>query len=239
MTLVPRLPLIEDLTTGPIPAGSQLLVEYDPASQWYNASLTIMAEWLKTGGTGTYHTYARPPDHVRSQLKRLGVDTESIEKAETREWPHLIYDWYTLTTGMKSKERYAPSSLKVADFSIDLIDWMKGPPAPNRLIIGDDESTLSRFNDEKAWIELELTRTLPGARMRKITQLIGLMVGVHSEWVYKRVEGACDGILDFKLEERDGQTRSLMRIRNIGNVGFDSQWHRLRVDEKLQVTLEK
>lgn len=90
---VPRVPLIEDLTSGPVPAGSQLLVEYDPASQWYNASLTIMAGWLKTGGTGTYHTYAQPPDDVRSQLRRLGVDSNTPEKYETsKEFPPLILD---------------------------------------------------------------------------------------------------------------------------------------------------
>jgi len=56
------------------------------------------------------------------------------------------------------------------------------------------------------------------------------MNGVHSEWVYKRFESVSDGIIDFKLEERDGRTRSVMRIRNMRNVGFDSQWHSLLVD---------
>lgn len=237
---MPRLPLIDDLISGPIPAGSQLLVEYDPASQWYNASLTMMAGWLKTGGTGTYHTYAQPPDDVRSQLRRLGVDTDATEKYETsKEFPPLILDWYTLTTGLKSKESGSPSSLKAADFSIGLIDWMKGPPIPGRLVITDDESTRARFNEERSWIELQLTRILPGCKMRKITAVTGLMIGVHSEWVYRRFEGASDGVVDFKLEERDGRARSVMRIRNMRNVRFDSQWHPLRVDDNFAVSLDK
>ena len=35
---------------------------------------------------------------------------------------------------------------------------MRGPSEPDKLAISDDESTLARFNDEKAWVELELTR---------------------------------------------------------------------------------
>jgi KaiC/GvpD/RAD55 family RecA-like ATPase len=236
---LPRLHLIEDLTNGPIPAGSQLLVEYDPTSQWYNASLTVFAGWLKTGGTGSYHTYAQPPDDVRSQLRRLGVDTNTPERYETSEEFPLIIDWYTLTTGLKSKESNSPSSLKVAEFSIDMIDFMKGPPAPNRLAISDDESTMARFNDEKSWIELELTRMIAGCRMRKITAIIGIMIGVHSEWAYRRLEGACDGVIDIKLEESDGRTGSVMRIRNMRNARFDSRWHPLVVDSNFKVTLDK
>lgn len=116
---------------------------------------------------------------------------------------------------------------------------MKGPPVPGRLVIVDDESTWTRFNDEKSWIELQLTRVIPGCKMRKITQITGIMIGIHSEWAYRRLEGGCDGVIDFKLEERNGRTRSIMRIRNMRNVGFDSQWHPLRVAENFEVTIEK
>jgi len=232
---MPRLPLIEDLTTGPIPPGSQVLVEYDPSSQWYNASLTITAGWLKTGGTASYVAFVQPLEDVRSQFKRLGVDTRKLEKDESLR----IIDYYTATLGQKSKDTDSESSLKVADISISISKWMQQPPAPGQLIISDDESTFGRFNDEKAWIELELTRLIPGGRMRKVTAITAVMIGVHSEWVYKRFEGASEGIVDFKLEEVEGHTRNIMRIRNMRNVGFNSQWHPLKISDNFEITLEK
>jgi KaiC/GvpD/RAD55 family RecA-like ATPase len=230
---MPRLPLIEDLTNGPLPPGSQVLVEYDPASQWYNASLTITAGWLKTGGTATYVAFAQPVEDVRSQFKRLGLDTDRLERDQTL----VIIDYYTATLGQKSKDPGSESSLKVADISISISKWMQEAPAPGRLVISDDESTFGRFNDEKAWIELELTRLIPAGRMRKVTAIAGVMIGVHSDWVYKRFEGSCEGIVDFKLEERNGRTGSIMRIRNMRKVGFDSQWHPLKISENFEVTL--
>jgi len=235
VNVMPRLPLIEDLTTGPLPAGSQVLVEYDPASQWYNASMTITAGWLKTGGTASYVTFAQPVEDVRAQFKRLGVDTEKVEKDETLR----IVDYYTATLGQKSKDPDSDSSLKVADISISISKWMQEPPEPKHLIISDDESTFGRFNDEKAWIELELTRLIPAGRMRKVTAITAVMIGVHSEWVYKRFEGASEGIVDFKLTELEGHMRNVIRIRNMRNVGFDSQWHPLRMNDKFEITLEK
>lgn len=230
---MPRIPLIEELTTGPIPLGSQLLVEYDPASQWYGASLTITAGWLKSGGiSATYNTYVQPPDDVRSGLKRLGIDTESFE----REDKLGIANYYTATLGQKPDRGIF---LKVSEESIRYqAEGMKAPPAPGHLNVSDDESTYARFNDEKAWVELELTRYLPGSKMRKVTQVVGVMAGTQSDWAYKRLEGACDGIIDFKLGETGGRTQSVMRIRNMRNVRFDSQWHPLRISENFEVTLE-
>ena len=115
---------------------------------------------------------------------------------------------------------------------------MQEAPAPGHLIISDDESTFGRFNDEKAWIELELTRLIPAGRMRKVTAITAVMIGVHSDWVYKRFEGASEGVVDFKLEELDGRTRNIMRIRNMRNVGFDSQWHPLKMKDNFEITLE-
>ena len=63
------------------------------------------------------------------------------------------------------------------------------------------------------------------------------MIGVHSEWAYKRFEGASEGIVDFKLEELGG--RNIMRIRNMRNVGFNSLWHPLKINDNLEITLDK
>jgi len=48
-----------------------LIVEYDSKSQWYAASLTIAAGWLKTGGKVIYNNSAQPPDAIRLLLNQL------------------------------------------------------------------------------------------------------------------------------------------------------------------------
>ncbi len=96
---MPRLPLIEDLTKGPIRLGSNILVEFDPASQWYNASLTIAAGWISSGGVSSYNVYDHPPENARLQLKNLGLDVEALEKEEKLR----IVDEYTAQLGQNPK----------------------------------------------------------------------------------------------------------------------------------------
>lgn len=128
----------------------------------------MAAGWLKTGGKVHYYCFAHPPESVRDQLLRLGVNPEGLEKDGTLE----IWDWYTTTLGQVSKEKQAADSLKVAELSIHVSRVrMKGPPAPDTLVTADDISVLDRFNDEKSWVEYELTRSIPAFRDRKITCL--------------------------------------------------------------------
>jgi len=239
---MPRIPLIEDHTLGPVPPGTNLLVEYDSASQWYNASLTMAAGWLKSGGAVDYNATAQPLANIRSRLKRLGLEVEILE----REGKLELWDWYTVTLGKKSNERLAVNSLKVADLSIDLLKTELGdqtesddPSKPARLGIRDNASTLARINDEKAWVEFEVTRAIQVAGLHKSVWIRGVVKGVHSEWVYKRLEDVQDGIIDFKLDETTDPAQNLFRIRSMRNVGFDGLWHRLKIGENFEVTLEQ
>jgi KaiC/GvpD/RAD55 family RecA-like ATPase len=233
---LPRIPLIEDLTVGPVPPGSNILVEFDPSSQWYSASLTIAAGWLRTGGSVSYIAHSQSPDDVRSQLRSHGVVIEELEQKD-RLW---ITDLYTASLGRKSKEKFAPESLKVADVSLWIAkEAMAELPAPEFLVIADNCSVIDRFNDEKNWVELYLTRPIPMAKSRQLTQLMGFMSGIHSSRAYKQLEAAVDGIIDFKLDEASDPAQNLIRIRSLRKVGFDGRWHKLKVTESLEVALEK
>lgn len=233
---VPKIPLIQDLLADQLPAGFSLLVEFDPDSQWFSASITIAAGWLKTGGEVSYSAFAQPPDRIRSQLNGLGLNCEELERQEKLSF----LDWYTMTLGEKSKEKFAPPSLKVADLSIWMSrEVMRQPPSPDTLRIVDDTLALVRFNDEKAVVEFVLTRYIPSAARRNVTTITGVIRGVHSDAVYKQLEAANDGIIDFKLEEEGGKTRDLMRIRNMRNVHFDREWHELKLEQNFEVTLHK
>jgi len=223
------------LTKSPIPAGSVLLVEFDAASAWFNASLTIAAGWLNDGGAVTYNDWTQSPDELRGKLSRLGLQVDSLEKVGRL----LIWDAHTAALGQKSKERMAPDSLRIADLSLFIKDVMRGPPDPSLLHISDNASTLARFNDDKSWTELLLTRFYPFIKLGKMTSLSAFARGLHSEWVYRKLEAEADGIIDFKLDEAADPPMNLIRIRSLRDVGFDGRWHPLKINENFEVTVEK
>lgn len=229
-----RIPLIEDLTGGSVPGGSNLLVEFSGASSWYNAALTIAAGWLKQGGKVSYSALAQSPDEVRSGLIRLGVNCEYYEKQDKIR----IWDFYTATLGKRSNEKFSYDSLKVADQSLRIAqEDMHEAPQPEWLRVIDNASTFYRFNDEKQVLELILTRFIPSIRLRKSTAIRAIMKGVHSNWDYEQLEGAHDGVIDFKLDETSDPAQNLIRIRNLRNVPFDGRWHKLKVTENLEVIM--
>jgi KaiC/GvpD/RAD55 family RecA-like ATPase len=231
---VPRLPLIEDLTKGAIPPGSVLLVEFDAASAWLTASLTIAAGWLKEGGAVAYNGWTQSPDDLRAKLSRLGLQADALEK----EGRLLIWDAHTATLGQKSKERMAPDSLKVADLSL-FVKGEMGPPEPSWLHISDNASTLARFNDDKSWTELLLTRFYPFIKLGKMRSLSAFTRGLHGEWVYRKLEAEADGVIDFRLDESADPPRNLIRIRSLRDVGFDGRWRSLKISENFEVAVEK
>jgi KaiC/GvpD/RAD55 family RecA-like ATPase len=236
---VPRVPLIDDLTVGELPPGSNIMVEFDPASQWYNSCLTIAAGWAKSGGNVGYNGFTKPPDDVRMQLTRLGLKVDELESNDRLR----IYDWYTPTLGRKSSEKYGIESLKVADQSIQFRlseDDLNNPEEsewPESLRIVDNFSALARFNDERSWVEFMLTRVYPIGSAKKSTLVFGIMKGVHSEWAYKQLEGSADGIIDFKLEEVGGKIRDVMQIRTMRTVHFNREPTELNVEQNFEITL--
>ena len=236
-----RLALIEDLLSEPLPAGSNLLAEYDAASQWYRASVNIAREWLRAGGEVGYNVAAQLPDNLRSQLGKLGLNVEELEAGGKLE----IWDWYAATLGQKSKEKFVgTSSLKAAELSIDIAreelkPAMAGETYPEYLRIWDNCSVMARFNADRAWVEFLVTRVFPSAFHSKSTLIVGVIRGIHSDWVYRQLEDAADGVIDVKIEEMGEETRDVLRIRSMRNVAFDRRWHRLKIGENFEVTLEK
>jgi len=239
---LPRIPIIEDLTSGPVPAGSWIIVEYAGASRWYEASLTVAAGWLKAGGNMHYVALGRSPDYIRSQLNRLGLNAEELENMGRLS----IVDGFTASLGQKSREKLAFDSLKVADLSIffskNIVAGRFGEKSisgEDMLRIVDNGSIVARFNEEKTWVEVMLTRAIPSARTTENRVIVGVLKGLHSPWVYEQLEQAADGAIDFKLDEAADPPKNLMRIRMMRNIGFDGRWHQLCVGPNLEVTLKK
>ncbi len=222
-----RVPLIEDLTKEPIPPGTTILVEYDPASQWYLASLNMAAGWLKLGGKAEFASAIESPTSIRSKLARLGLDAIALENEGRLE----LHDLYTATLGLKSTEKYVAPSLKVADMSLHFGKMMSASPDPDKLWIMVDMSFLDRFNEETTWVNFLLSRPIPLTRVLKRIGIRGIMTGVHSEKAYKKLEAASDGIVDFRLDEKSNPPKNVMRIRNLRETAFDGSWHTLTIGE--------
>jgi KaiC/GvpD/RAD55 family RecA-like ATPase len=187
-----------------------------------------------------YNVNVQPPDDVRSQVTKLGLIPEDLE----REGILRIFDWYSLTLGRKSADKDAIPSLKVHELSPDYAKWMKSESDDlkeneNTLRMIENASILARYNDEKSLIEFTLTRVFPRSRIWKATLVHPVAKGLHSDSFYGALESGADGIIDFKLDESGEEPINLIRIRNIRNVGFDGRWHRLKVGENLEVTLDK
>lgn len=232
---MPRIPIIEELTTEPIPAGSTVLVEFTGASQWHNAALTITKGWIMSGGKVSYSAFTEPPGTLRSQLQAIGLEVEEVERGDKLR----IHDFYSATLGQTSKEKYAHDSLKIHDLSIEFSRLtMRESPQPEWLRVVDNEpSTLVRFNDERAVVEFLLTRHFPSHGLRKSTAVFGLLRGVHSPSMYEQLEAASEGIIDFKLDESTDPAQDLFRIRNMRSVQFDGRWHRLTRAKNSEITL--
>jgi KaiC/GvpD/RAD55 family RecA-like ATPase len=233
--VVPRISLIEGLTEESIPPGYCILVEYDPASQWFNASISMAAEWLKQGGGVVYQTAAKPPETVRTQMRRLGFDLEALEAQKRFE----LWDAYTVTLGLKSKEKHARDSLKVGDLSLRFRWVIDQPPQAEELRLADTWSVLGRFNEERSWVEFMLTRLIPSGTLRSNTTVLPITRGVHSDWAYKQLEDAADGVVDVQFENVNGVTRNVMRIRNMRDVHYETRWYPLKIGQNFEVTLEK
>ncbi len=112
-------------------------------------------------------------------------------------------------------------------------------PTPNLLRLIENASALARFNEEKSWTEWMLTRALPATVQENSVHIRGIIKGIHSDWVYKQLEGAANGIIEVKVDETTEEPISLMRIKNMQNVRFDGKWHKLKLLENFEVTLEK
>jgi len=200
----------------------------------------MAAGWLKQHGGVSYNTIAQPPAQVRNALGRLGIDCAKLETGPEDHEPLRIWDYYTASLGVKSTEKLQQPSLKVAEISIHFIkEQFTRTPDPNRLLVIDDWSSYSRFNDEKNWVEFLLTRDFPLASAIQAHNVGGLMKGMHSGWVYNRLEAMAGGVVEVKTEEEGKTIRDLIRIRKFRSVHHDREWHELKIGENFEVTLAK
>jgi len=243
------LPLLAELVPDGIKPATIIAVEFDPDSQWFAVAASITARFLRSDGRIVYGAFARPVDNIRRDLSSLGVD---VSKA-VRDGRLFIDDWYTATlTGGRLGSVTEPEpcadglrfqSLRVADFSVIQLKGRKSLFGerenwpPGWLLVSDSLSVLTRFNEDRPFLEWLETRENPSARLQKRINLEAFARDIHSESFYKRVEAASDGIIDIRVIEQDGVPKNFLRLRSLKGQPHDTRWHEIQMKRNGEAAL--
>ncbi|MGH9427205.1 MAG: ATPase domain-containing protein, partial [Terriglobia bacterium] len=232
-----HLPLLEAVLPDGLRFGSNYLVEFEPQSLWYEASLTLTAQALRAGYRSDYHTFTRVPNDVREALTRLGVNIKRFEEDDT----FRIWDSYTVQTGLdvaaqigaaSPRERVDLRSVKMADWDKGVADEVRADVPQvelERLHVDENTSVLLQYNSEKEVVEHFRTLTIPYARRLRLAAIHSVVSGIYTENFYRQFESFCDGIIDFRSLEERGKLNHFMRIRVMRGRNHDSRWVRLEL----------
>jgi len=239
------LPFFGDIVPGGFNYGGNYLVEFEPDSPWYEASLTIAAHALRQGIKTEYHTFRHIPGEIKTALGRLGID---IAKKE-HESLFRILDTYTLTIGLGTPEtgpergvHHQTSSFDVEKWGRSILDLLKEGVAETEkrwLHLDDDTSVLNQYTNENTFIDAWRMKGIPYARTRELVQFPSLLRGASSDAVQAKFEAIADGIIDFKTREEKGEMKHYVRVRTIRNGTCDSRWKRLQVLDNGEVKLDR
>ena len=242
------MPIFSDLVPGGFTHGANYLVEFESSSLWYETSLTIAAHALKAGMKTQYHTFMHIPGEVRQGLQKLGADLKKLENEDR----FRMIDSYTGLTGLPlqpdrgtvpGRSRLSindPSYLE--DYTARIVTLVKegAPDIEKRwLHLDDNTSIFNRYFKEQDVLNIFQTRAFQLTRLLKLSAFHSLVAGVWSESFYKQFEAQCDGVIDFKAEEEEGQLENFVRVRSIRGKSCDSRWRHLRLEANGEVVLDK
>lgn len=174
---------------------------------------------------------------MRASFVRLGLDLVELEKADILR----INDAYTDQIGLSGTEERG--SFKMSDWSISQAQRFKSgvsDSSKRRLHIDDNTGILLQYNDEKAMLDVWRTRIAPAqAKINENVSFWSLITGVASDSFYRRFEDMCDGVIDFKIEEKEGRVEQFMRVGSMRGRPHESRWRQLQLHEDGAVTLAK
>lgn len=244
MSDVLNVPMLRRLVPGGIDYGANLLVEFEPDSLWYDTSLTIAAHAVRAGIGTDYHTFQRAPNEIRKHLERFELNVKRLEQ----DGSFRILDSYTGQTGLgypeagtitpREQEQAVRQSVKLSDWSISMAREIKAgilEENKKRLHIDDNTGVLLQYNEEKVMIDLWRTRVIPFIRACEVVALNSLVKGVASDTFHRQFESLCDGIIDFRSEEREDTIRHYVRVRGLRGKAYDSRWQRLQLFDNGEV----
>lgn len=249
MPLEVHVPIFSDLVPGGFKHSANYLVEFESNSLWYETSLTIAAHALRTGVRTQYHTFMHIPVEVRQGLQKLGLDLKKLENEDR----FRLIDSYTGLTGLPIQPEPGridagnprlrlndPSFLEHYTANIVTLLEKGASEADKRwLHIDDNTSIFNRYFKEQDVLNIFQTRVFQLTRLLDLSVFHSVVSGVWSDSFYKQFEAQCDGVIDFKAQEDEGQLENYVRVRSIRSKPCDSRWRHLRLENSGEVVLDK
>ena len=236
-------PIFERILPDGVEFGTNLLVEFESDSAWYEASLTIAAQALRNGHKALYHTFLHPLGDVEHDLKKFGLDLTKLQS----DGLFQIIDSFAVQSGglnPVTQEDAIAKSLKIPDLSISVAQAIKkgreeGIPEKEKWWVHVDDNTaiITRYNPENSVLDFWRTRHFPSARLFQEITFYSMLKGTVSETFLSQLEAISDGIVDFKCEDKEGELAQLVRVRRMRGKKFNSRWQRLNISETGEVTI--
>lgn len=236
------LPLFEQILPEGLHYGTIVLIEFEPDSIWFEASLTIAAQALRKGQKTEYHTFQHAPIDVRRDLTNLGANLGALESTGL----FKLIDSYMFQMGglvpIEQGRDQRVHTLKVADLSIaDAKDFHARPELPAQekrsLHIDDNTAIFTRHNTEAAVFDFFRNRVCYMNRNEEHIALFSILRGTVSDTFLSQFESISDGIIDFRAEEKAGEIEQLVRVRIMRRNKFKSRWQSLNIMDTGEVTL--
>ncbi len=222
-----QIPILADLIPAGVPYRTAFVIEYDPDSSYYQILESTVHDLLSAGQVVSFFDYTRFPDQVRQDLRALGSDIDTLEA----QGKFRLYDGYSATLGVKSKEKLAFESLKVADISLYFLKMTKDEnPIRNDVGFSDSGTIGLRYNDEKAFLDWYATRVIPRVKLHDRISFSAFVSGVHSTPFYKSIEDMCDGVIDVKFDDSMETPRTKLRVRAFKVGQFNGSWRYVKFD---------
>jgi len=236
------VPLFEAMVPDGLRLGGNYLVEFEPSSPWYEASVTIAARSVQSGLKTEYHSFHRNIADVKEALEGLGL---SVDRETKRGMLRLIDSYAPATRQAKGQSLGRVGFL--ANRIPDVSRWGRaikkqiaaGFEERDRrwLHIDDNTSLLLQFTDEESMLNGWRTVFIPWGRARELITVNGFVKGIASEAFYRKNEALYDGVFDMVTNEKGGRLEHFIRARRVQGESIDSRWKPVRLRPRGQVVI--
>lgn len=189
----------------------------------------LIAEQLANGLNAFILTLSRSPENVRESIRHLG----SVVNQRL-----IIVDGYSWLIGDDiSKDAYALLNLSnLSDISI-MVTKLLNFIGQNSLFVFDHVSTILSYSEENQVVRLVQTLA---ARIREAHDwaIFIFESNIHNQSFYNTIRFLVDCVIDFKIEDIEGNLYRAIRVQHARFQHSDTQWHPIDITRNGKVNVQ-